>query len=50
MAGGLDFSMSRLESSLPADEYAAARSEAAGIELPHLAELARRALELQPAG
>lgn len=41
--------MSRLESSLPAAEYEAARAEAATVELRHLGELARRALEPQPA-
>jgi hypothetical protein len=41
--------MSRLESSLPPGEYEAARLEAAEVELRHLAELARRALDLQPA-
>jgi predicted ATPase len=41
--------MSRLESSLPPAEYAAARDEAATVELRHLGDLARRALEPQPA-
>jgi predicted ATPase len=41
--------MSRLESSLPPAEFEAARAEAAGVELRHLADLARRALEPQPA-
>ncbi len=41
--------MSRLESSLSPADYEAARADAAGIELRHLAGLALRVLEPQPA-
>ncbi|HTA40436.1 MAG TPA: hypothetical protein VK760_15230 [Candidatus Acidoferrales bacterium] len=41
--------MSRLEATLPRGEYEAAATEAAGVELRHLADLARRSLEPQPA-
>jgi tetratricopeptide (TPR) repeat protein len=41
--------MSRLESTLPPGEYEAAAREAAGVELRHLSDLVRLALEPQPA-
>ncbi len=40
--------MSRLESSLAPADYEAARTDAAGVDLRHLAELARQALDPQP--